>query len=128
MLHKLAQLAPRLLLAPPFDTAVLSRDPAVGEAYNADPLVKPGGTVNLLSELVRTAAETTEQVAKIRVPTLCLHGGDDELVPTEASAVLEGLPGVTRRVLPNLRHEIVNEPEGPQVVGDIIEWIRTQLT
>lgn len=124
---KLAQLSPKLFLGPPFDTAVLSRDPAVGEAYNADPLVKPGGSTNLLTGLFETMHATAARVDELSMPTLCLHGGDDELVPTIGSAVLEGVAGVERRVLPGLRHEIFNEPEGPDVVGSVIDWIDSQL-
>lgn len=125
---KLAQLAPKVFLAPPFDTEVLSRDPEVGKAYDADPLVKAGGSANLLTELFSTMHATAANIDQLTIPTLCLHGGDDELVPTVASEVLEGLPGVTRQVLPNLRHEIFNEPEGPEVVGSVIEWIDATLS
>lgn len=124
---KLAQLSPKLFVGPPFDTEVLSRDPKVGQAYNADPLVKPGGSAGLLANLFSTMHATAAQVDKLTIPTLCLHGGDDELVPTNASSVLEGVPAVTRRVLPNLRHEIFNEPEGPEIVASVIDWIDDNL-
>jgi len=124
---KLAQLSPRLFVGPPFDTEVLSRDPEVGKAYNADSLVKPGGSANLLAQLFSTMHATAANVDKLSIPTLCLHGGDDELVPTAASEVLEGVPGVTRTVLDNLRHEIFNEPEGPEVVASVIDWINEHL-
>ena len=124
---KLAQLSPKLFIGPPFDTEVLSRDPEVGKAYNADPLVKPGGSAGLLMNLFSTMHATAANVDKLSIPTLCLHGGDDQLVPTAGSEVLEGLPGVTRRVLPHLRHEIFNEPEGDDIVASVIEWIDDQL-
>lgn len=124
---KLAQLSPKLFLAPPFDTAVLSRDPEVGKAYDADPLIKAGGSANLIAELMTTMHATAASVSELSIPTLCLHGGDDELVPTAGSEVLEGVPGVIRRVLPHLRHEIVNEPEGEDVVASIIDWIDENL-
>ena len=127
LVHKLAQLAPKLHPKVPFDPMVLSRDPAVAEAYSADPLIKGGGSVGLVSGLITTAEATRVVVDRIRVPTLCLHGGDDELVLPSASAWLEGVPGVERRVLDGLRHEIFNEPEGPQVVQQIIDWLDAQL-
>ena len=37
------------------------------------------------------------------------------------------LPGVTRRVYPGLRHETMNEPEGPEVVADVIAWLRAAV-
>jgi alpha-beta hydrolase superfamily lysophospholipase len=35
---------------------------------------------------------------------------------------------VERRVFPSLRHEIFNEPEGPEVVAEVIEWIGSKGT
>jgi alpha-beta hydrolase superfamily lysophospholipase len=70
---------------------------------------------------------SSASIPKLSVPTLCLHGADDELVPAEASEVLIGLPGVTRRALPGLRHEIFNEPEGPELGADVIAWIDDHL-
>jgi alpha-beta hydrolase superfamily lysophospholipase len=34
---------------------------------------------------------------------------------------------VERRVLPRLRHETLNEPEGPKVVAGIVEWLRAHV-
>ena len=53
-----------------------------------------------------------------------IHGGADTLVPTAVSEPLARLPGVERRVLPGLRHETLNEPEGPEVVAGIVDWLR----
>ena len=58
------------------------------------------------------------------MPTLVFHGSDDRLVPPTATEPFEQLPGVTRRVYPGLRHETLNEPEGPQIVADVIAWMR----
>ncbi len=124
---KLAQLRPKTFLSPPLDSAVLSRDPEVGARYEVDPLIRPGGSAQLLSQLFETAESTAANIAKLSLPTLCLHGGDDELVPARASEVLIGLPGVERREIGGLRHEVFNEPEGPQLVADVIDWIETQL-
>jgi alpha-beta hydrolase superfamily lysophospholipase len=56
-----------------------------------------------------------------------IHGSDDRLVPARASEPLEDLPCVTRRLYPGLRHECLNEPEGPEVVADIVAWLREQV-
>ena len=34
---------------------------------------------------------------------------------------------MTRNVYPGLRHETLNEPEGPAVVADMIAWLRAQV-
>src|SRR5918993_881317 len=59
-------------------------------------------------------------------PTLVLHGLDDVLVPARATEILGSLPNVERRTYPGLRHELHNEPEGPAIVAEIIDWIRDQ--
>jgi alpha-beta hydrolase superfamily lysophospholipase len=56
-----------------------------------------------------------------------IHGGADPLVPTEVNESLGSLPGVERRVLPDLRHETLNEPEGPEVVAGLVEWLRANV-
>lgn len=125
---KLAQLAPKFFIKPPgFDTAVLSRDPAIGQAYSADPLITPGGSAQLLSQMLDTMRETAESIDSLSLPTLCIHGEADELVPASASEILAALPNVTRTVYPNLRHELFNEPEGSAIVDYVIAWIDAQL-
>jgi alpha-beta hydrolase superfamily lysophospholipase len=48
-------------------------------------------------------------------------------VPVAASAVFEGAPQTTRRTYPGLRHELHNEPEGPDVIEGVIAWLRDQV-
>ena len=57
-----------------------------------------------------------------------MHGGADPLVPTAGSEPLAALPGVERRVLPDLSHETLNEPEGPEVVAGIVAWLRANVS
>jgi alpha-beta hydrolase superfamily lysophospholipase len=120
----LSRLAPALVLANPISGEQLSRDPAVGTACFADPLVQPRSTTRLGAELLKAMKRGRGQLDRLHVPTLVIHGGADTLVPTQVSEPLAAVPGVERRVLPNLRHETLNEPEGPQVVAAIVEWLR----
>ncbi len=120
----LGRVAPTLVLANPIAGEQLSHAPAVGEAYFADPLVQPRSTVRLGGELFKAMKAGRRGLAGLHVPALVIHGGADTLVPTAASEPLAAIPGVERRVLPGLRHETLNEPEGPQVVAGIVEWIR----
>jgi acylglycerol lipase len=123
----LSRLAPRIVIANPISGDQLSRDPEVGKAYFADPLVQPRSTARLGAELFKAMKAGRGQIGAIKVPTLAIHGGDDRLVPTETSEALGHVPGVERRVLPGLRHETLNEPEGPEVVASIVEWLRGQV-
>jgi alpha-beta hydrolase superfamily lysophospholipase len=123
----LSVVAPTLLVANPIAGDQLSRDPAVGVAYFDDPLVQPRSTARLGAELLRAMKRARSQVGRLHVPTLVIHGGADTLVPTAVSEPLAGVAGVERRVLPNLRHEVLNEPEGPEVVAAIVDWLRSHV-
>jgi alpha-beta hydrolase superfamily lysophospholipase len=105
----------------------LSRDPSVGEAYFADPLVHPRSSVRLGAAFFEAMGEVSARVDEIDIPTLVLHGGSDEIVPPQSTAILGEVAGVERRLLPGLRHEILNEPEGPDLVDSIIEWVDARL-
>ena len=120
----LGTVAPTMVLANPITGDQLARDPAVGVAYFADPLVQPRSTTRLGFQLFSAMKRGRSGLDRLHVPTLVIHGGADVLVPTTGSEPLGNLPGVERRVLPNLRHETLNEPEGPEVVAGIIEWLR----
>lgn len=120
----LGRLFPKLAIPTAFTGEQLSRDPAVGEAYFADPLVSRKATTRLGAELFATGDRVRANLDKLSVPMLVIHGGADELVPPAVSAVLHDLPGVDRRLYPKLRHEALNEPEGPEVVADMVEWLR----
>jgi alpha-beta hydrolase superfamily lysophospholipase len=120
----LARVAPMTRIGNPIDGAQLSRDPAVGRAYFADPLVTPKTTVRMGVAFVDAMAEARRNLPRLAIPTLALHGGQDTLVPARVSEPIAALPIAERRVYPGLRHEILNEPEGPEVVAEIVEWIR----
>lgn len=123
----LAKVVPTLALPNALDLNDLSRDPAVGEAYAADPLVFPKSTVRFGAALFGAIDEVASSVRDIAVPTLILHGGSDRIVPPASTASLADVPGFERRLYPALRHEILNEPEGPQVVADIVEWVSARI-
>ena len=123
----LGRVAPTVVIANPITGDQLARDPAVGIAYFADPLVQPCSTTRLGAQLLAAMKRGRSDLARLHVPTLVIHGGDDVLVPTAGSERLGRLPGVERRVLPNLRHETLNEPEGPEVVAGIVEWLRANV-
>lgn len=68
----------------PIDTGTLSRDPAVGAAYEADPLVWRGPFKRPTLEALQACIDTINQTGTLGgLPTLWLHGADDRLVPLE---------------------------------------------
>ncbi|MGH8925877.1 MAG: lysophospholipase [bacterium] len=114
---------PTLSLPTAVKGSQLSRDPAVGETYMSDPLNLFKASTRLGANVFASQDRVTPLLARISIPTFVIHGGDDTVVPPEASQLLVGLPGVERRLYPNLRHECLNEPEGREVVADIVSWL-----
>lgn len=123
----LASVAPTRMLNNDFDGAVLSRDPAVGVAYVADPLNQHATTTRFAAAALAEQVRVRAALARLAIPTLVYHGEADRLVPTAASEPLAALPGVVRRTWPNLRHESHNEPEGPAVISAVIAWLRDNI-
>ena len=123
----LSRIAPRLRIPNGFRPGNLSRDPAVDERVANDPLCQSSSTARFGAEAFAEQRRLRGAVGggwRLAVPAYVAHGGEDPIVPVDASAALERDPNVTRRVYPGLRHETHNEPEGPAVVADTIEWIR----
>lgn len=118
-------------IAPTFDIRndirpeTLSRDPSVGARTADDPWCVRTSTARFgVAALAEQERVRREAAAGFGRPTLVLHGEDDGLVPVSASEVLETAPLVDRRTYPGLRHELLNEPEGPAIEDEIIAWIR----
>jgi len=120
----LARVAPTTAIPNGIKGETISRDPSVAAKTVDDPFCVKASTARFgaaaLAEQTRVRRECT---GGFGIPTLVLHGEDDGLVPVSASAVLEGAPGVERRTYPGLRHELHNEPEGPEIVDGIIAWL-----
>jgi alpha-beta hydrolase superfamily lysophospholipase len=113
------------------DTNLISRDPAVVEAYNTDPLVYHGRVPAGIGRALLQIGETMPQRAPaLTAPLLVVHGSDDRLIPVEGSRRLVecvGSTDVELKVYPGLYHEVFNEPERNQVLDDVVSWITKRL-
>jgi acylglycerol lipase len=123
----LSRVVPKLHVKSDFDGSVLSRDVDVQERYNKDPLRVDGSTAALGRQILGAMKATSPAIAKITLPTYVLHGEADTLVPPSASEPISELPNVTRKLWAGLRHECMNEPEWPEVVAGITDWLDAQL-
>lgn len=123
----LGSLAPKMTVRNDLDGTLLSRDPSVGVDYLADPLNVHVTTTRLGAVALAEQARVRAELGRLSVPTLLYHGEADRLVPTPSSAPLAKVAGVTRRTYPDLRHESHNEPDGPVVIADVIDWLRATV-
>jgi alpha-beta hydrolase superfamily lysophospholipase len=113
------------------DAGAVSRDPAVVDAYNTDPLVYHGKVPGGIARVLLLVGETMPQrAASLAAPLLVVHGSDDRLIPVEGSRQLVadvGSSDVELKIYPGLYHEVFNEPEQDQVLDDVVSWINARL-
>jgi alpha-beta hydrolase superfamily lysophospholipase len=127
---------PRRLLAldeipdTPISPASLSRDPEVGAAYAADPLVWHGPmkrpTVEAFARMLDTVSAESMGGGIGHLPLLWLHGDDDRLVPLPGSRVgIEELRAdeLTERIYPGARHEVFHETNKADVFADLVHFL-----
>ncbi|TWJ12060.1 alpha-beta hydrolase superfamily lysophospholipase [Stackebrandtia albiflava] len=111
----------------PIDVSTLSRDPEVGERYQADPLVWHGPFKRpLLAALDRCLKQIDSGGRLGDLPTLWVHGEADSLVPLPATrAGVETIRGddLTERIYPDARHEVFNETNRDEVLTDVTGFI-----
>ncbi len=123
----LAKLLPRLGVMQLSADAV-SRDPAVVRAYTEDPLNHMGKiSARQVAELFAAMQRLQAQASQLTLPLLILHGGADALTAVAGSRLLYDMaqsPDKTLTVYDGLFHEIFNEPEGREIVADVVAWMR----
>ena len=108
------------------DANGVSRDPAVVEAYKADPLIYDGKIgARLGKEFMDAMAVAQADAPKIRLPLLIQHGEADRLTaPAGSRYLFDHIASADKRleIYPGLFHEIYNEPERETVLDDLIGW------
>jgi alpha-beta hydrolase superfamily lysophospholipase len=113
------------------DASAVSRDPAVVDAYNSDPLVYHGKVPAGIARALVVVGETMPQrAAALTAPLLVVHGSEDHLIDVDGSRQLVeavGSADVELKVYPGLYHEVFNEPERNQVLDDVVSWINARL-
>ncbi|MFY9766250.1 MAG: lysophospholipase [Mycobacterium sp.] len=114
------------------DANAVSRDPAVVNAYNTDPLVHHGKVpAGIARELLLVGDTMPQRAAALTAPLLVVHGSEDRLIPVDGSRQLVeavGSSDVELKIYPGLYHEVFNEPERYQVLDDVVSWINARLS
>jgi len=121
-----ARMAPRLRLDNEINPANLSRDPEVGRAYAADPLVNRKVSTKWFTEATRAMHEVAEWAPKIKTPILVMHGTEDRLASVGATKRLFESIGSSDKELviyPGFYHELFNEPEKQEVFERVTTWL-----
>ncbi len=113
------------------DASAISRDKAVVEAYEKDPLVYRGKIpARTATELARMWRELPQKMSDLKLPLLILHGSADRLAPPQGSRLLyerASSADKTLKIYEGLYHEVFNEPERMQVMGDVEQWLASHI-
>jgi acylglycerol lipase len=113
------------------DASFISRDKAVVDAYVNDPLVFRGKVpARTGAELARMWKQLPEQMPRIKLPVLIMHGFADQLADPRGSKLLferVGSKDKTLKLYDNCYHEICNEPEREQVFVDMETWLTKHI-
>jgi alpha-beta hydrolase superfamily lysophospholipase len=122
-------LAPDLAVGNGLKPAWVSRDAAVVQAYQDDPLVHDRVTPRLVRFMVDSARVVQQRAAQWTVPTLLMYAGSDRCVAAHGSRAFAAAapPSVVQaREFPALFHEIFNEPEQDQVFAELAAWLNAR--
>jgi alpha-beta hydrolase superfamily lysophospholipase len=113
----------------------LSRDPAIAEAALADPLVFTANGLKLfgLADSLRLLGRPARRLPR-GLPLLIQIGSDDTVGGPRSAELLadsyrrrSGLSDVVLIVYPDARHEIFNETNRDEVIGDTLGWLDSRL-
>jgi len=108
-----------------------SRDPAIVQAMNADPLIahetQPTRTV---AEMVRADERLKNEFPLIKLPVLILHGTRDKATRPGGSRPFydtAGSPDKTLKLYDGHYHDLLNDIDKEAVMTDITGWIDARL-
>lgn len=112
---------PTLALANELDPSALSRDPEVGRAYLADPLIYGKVTTRWYTEMV--AAQARVASAGYDVPMGFFLAPEDPITSYRSSKALADRTRSYVKEYPGMRHEIFNEIGKEGAIADVIGWL-----
>ncbi|XP_031736026.1 uncharacterized protein LOC101210503 isoform X2 [Cucumis sativus] len=112
-------------------TLPVTRDPDALIAKYSDPLVYTGAIrVRTGYEILKISSYLQQNLSKISVPFLVLHGTADEVTDPTASQKLYKEASSTDKsikLLEGFLHDLLFEPERQSIMKDIIDWMNNRL-
>lgn len=112
----------------------ISTDPAVVDAYRADPLsgvmFSAGGYAALTDLTAEAVSMNTARETPTTLPILFIAGEEDpvgncgkDVIKAAGQYRQAGIETVTTILYPGMRHEILNEPSHTTVYRDVLDWM-----
>jgi alpha-beta hydrolase superfamily lysophospholipase len=122
----LGSIKPDLALSSGLDPHHISRDPAVVEDYQKDPMVHDQTSLGLAKNSLAAIHYIYENGSSWDLPLLLMHGSADELAYAKGSQAFAKLVDdryCTLRIWEGLTHELHHEPEKEQVFAYLIQQL-----
>ncbi|MHB8628259.1 MAG: alpha/beta hydrolase [Aggregatilineales bacterium] len=123
----LSRIAPQAGAVPRISSSMLSRDPDVGRAYDADPKVAHTKmTARVGVEMVNASDYVLDNADKISLPILIMHGSSDRIVNPKSSQMLYDRvhsADKTLKIYEGFYHESLNEIGKERVLADLASWL-----
>jgi acylglycerol lipase len=127
----IARFFPKVSLPTEIDPGHLSRDPAVGQAYLADPLVHRVVNTRWFAEAMAAMARCQENAGELPVKSfLVLYGAQDPLVSprgTEEFCAQVQLADAACLPYEGFYHEVFKEVGKERVLEDLNAWLTERL-
>ena len=120
----MAKVFPKLRAPSPVTRKNLSTDKETVENYFSDPLVFRSLTFKFGNEITVEQNFVNENIEKLKIPTLVLHGDKDKIVPIKASENISKLENVKFIIVENSKHEILNQDTRTFVLSEIHYWFK----
>ncbi len=120
-----ARLWPSCPLSMNLDVGALSRDPSVGRAYLADPLVHNRMSARTYRSMLRVRDDAFARARTLASPTLLLCGTADRIISVEAAQRWYEQLCVRKAfvLFPDCYHELHHEPVRPELLRRIHQWM-----
>lgn len=107
------------------------RDPDALVSKYSDPLVCTGSIrIRTGHEIIRITNCLQQNLKKLRVPILVLHGAADTVTDPDASRKLyeeASSSDKTIKLYDGLLHDLLFEPERDVITQDIIQWLSSRV-
>jgi alpha-beta hydrolase superfamily lysophospholipase len=126
----LYNLMPAFSMPSGLETAALSHDLSVVDAYVHDPLVHNRVSARLGIGTIDVGEWILAHASEFSLPLLVFIGSQDRLTSADASReVAAKVPGdCTFKLWDGLYHETHNEPQKAEVLGFMIQWIKAHTS
>jgi len=125
----LSKTVPFLHVANPLKAEMLTRDTAIQQATQADPLYNRNTTPRWFTESNRAQLEVTLRAPEYVWPTLMLLGSADPVADPQAGRTLFPRLGSKDKELieyPEFRHEVLNEIGRERAYADLTRWLEAR--